>query len=64
MLNAALAENDGDEVHARRLEEGRIGGVRQMLDIYAGDIADNIVAVVDDSNARQAFGVHQGQRVA
>lgn len=63
VLNATLAKNDGDKVHASRLEQRRIGSVGQVLDVYGGNITHDIMAVVNDSDTRQSLGVHQGQRV-
>lgn len=61
MLDAALGEDDGDEVHTGRLEQGSAGGVGEVPHVGSGDVANDVLAVVDDGDARQAFGVHEGE---
>lgn len=61
VLDAAFRQDDGDEVHAGGLEQGRAGRVGEVPHIGSGDVADDILAIVYDGNARQALGVHEGE---
>lgn len=58
-LHAPLTENNGNEVHTGGLEErnGCSGG--QQAYVGGGDIANNVLAVVDYCDASEAFRGHE-----
>jgi hypothetical protein len=47
-VHASCGEDDGDEVDAGVSEERQGGGFGEELDIDAGDVADDVVVLVDD----------------
>lgn len=61
LFHAALGKDDGDEVHAGRLEEGQGGGGCEKAYIGGRDVADNVQTVVNHGDGREAFGAHQNQ---
>ena len=60
--DAAVGEDDGDEVDAGGAEEGERRGARQVLDVDGGDVADDVLFVVGDGERRDAFGVEELER--
>ena len=56
---AALHEDNGDEVGAGGLEEGKGAGLGEVLDVGGGDVADDVEAVVDDGEGGEALGAHE-----
>lgn len=59
LFHATLGEDDGDEVHAGRLEEGKRRGGGEKAHISGGDVADYVQTVVDYGDGREAFSAHQ-----
>ena len=48
VLDAALREDDADEVHAAVLEEGEASGAGEVLNVGGGDVAYDVQPLVDD----------------
>ena len=61
LLDTPFAEDDGDEVHTRRLEEGSAGSVGEEPDVNRRYVSDDVRAIVHDSDAGETLVVHEGQ---
>lgn len=64
VVDAAVVEDYGEEVEAGGFEEGDGGGAGEVFDVCGGDVAYDVLFVVDDAEGGDSFAVHEAEGVA
>jgi hypothetical protein len=64
VVDAAVVEDDGEEVETGGFEEGNGRGTSEIFDVSGGYVADNVLVVVNDTKGRDAFAIHETEGIA